>query len=447
MPAVEVARTSTHDTIFVATRLYAPWTHNNTCYKHARSSKEGDANCLRQASRNLFIMDPENVTIGLTSVLMFQHGGQLQTVFPNQGTSFPRFAQHHDGSVRPAVGAQVQGFDGFLPPNANVRDWFTLGTLLEMAGVRLSDPDPEGDTFRRAGLNLDVIMQVRHDVYGMVNQLTYKVKYLPLESRLYHFTGGQLDATGRTAELVMEQRRGVRIRLRIEGNAGDISFTNFMVALVASIALLGVIDSVVLCLMLYVLPLRAIYWEYIFEHTVDFSDLKAGKMAAVTGVNEVLAKNATLSGADEIKSYVAKPESAGHHWDHRERRTIPSRDANTGSKTSVSTYMQSSADAQDVIQEGYDSVRSMLTSGGNAGAQDVTQEGDSVCSMVTAGGNAGARDVIQEVYDSVCSKVTAGRNAGAQDVIQEGYDSACSVVTAGGDAAAGKRLISGQIAL
>jgi len=203
----------------------------------------------------------------------------------------------------------------------------------------------------KSGLNLQLVLHFDHDAYGSINKLTYKVEQLPLEARTNLYIGEQEGSEGHTEELVTQQRRGIRIHLKITGNAGEMSFHRFMIAVVASFALLGVVDLIVTVLLLYVLPLRAVYRAYVLEETVDFSCFTDGEVRAVEGVNEVMAKNGIISGAGEITSYAAA-EKGRRSWNYATaRRSVSTEKLRTGLGSMITSQ---------AIPNGFNSVSTTL---------------------------------------------------------------------------------------
>jgi len=95
-------------------------------------------------------------------------------------------------------------------------------------------------------------------------------------------------------------RAGISINLRHSGSRGFFSMTSLVLACVTSIALLSACREAIQICMLYVMPLKHFYREFVYDRSVKFSELKSELPAAMAAMEEVSRTNAFHAGDGDI---------------------------------------------------------------------------------------------------------------------------------------------------
>lgn len=88
--------------------------------------------------------------------------------------------------------------------------------------------------------------------------------------------------------LTINNRHGLRIVFVQTGLIGAFSFITLLVNLVSGVVLIKVATTIVDLVAIRLLPQRSYYKQYKYEETVDFSDLREGKVQV--GENSYLLK-------------------------------------------------------------------------------------------------------------------------------------------------------------
>lgn len=161
-------------------------------------------------------------------------------------------------------------------------DFFSIGVLLDAMGISLDDASDAKDvneTKRYAGLVVNVKItysNFRFFLLGAQSNIRYFYGLTPIKGSTYSET--RLLVTSLQDSREKQDLHGVLFQVQAGGTLATFDFTQMLLQLTTSLALVAVATTIVNILAQYVLAYSPFYKQEIYHTTADFSDLRVANV-------------------------------------------------------------------------------------------------------------------------------------------------------------------------
>mmetsp|Transcript_1 Transcript_1/g.3 ORF Transcript_1/g.3 Transcript_1/m.3 type:complete len:490 (+) Transcript_1:89-1558(+) len=197
------------------------------------------------------------------------------------GPSADSFCRENAGIGDLWDGGRATGAPCYVRPfNDGGSDYFTVGFLLRAMQLSLDTasraPATRPQTVRSSG----IIVRVSIEYYnfwvfhlGTQQEIRYVYTLTPLRQSSYR--EARIVNTHYPRQRVKQDLHGIRFEFQTGGSLGKFDFTEMLIQLTTSLALLAVSTTVVNLLAQYILKYSEYYRRAMFTSSPDFSDLRA----------------------------------------------------------------------------------------------------------------------------------------------------------------------------
>jgi len=283
------------DSILMTTAVHAYSQHvNPQCDSAFGSRAAPSCSKLWQASDDTlwYVVDPERFTLlidhavttptsqqqldprsDFVGYLYVDGGSQRQDDFCKKHKGVSDFWSEAGASFAPC----------YVPPSrVGASDFFSIGFLLDSMGMALDESvvddgeGPEPQLRRYAGMIVTVAIEYhnfRAFHLGVQKGVRYVYKLQAIPGSSYKET--RIVTTDYPTKRVKQDLHGILFELQASGQLATFDFTNMLIQLTTSLALLAVATTVVNLLAQYVLKYSPFYKRAMYTTSPDFSDLRA----------------------------------------------------------------------------------------------------------------------------------------------------------------------------
>jgi len=309
--------TALHGTsILMATAVHAYTQQlNPECETSFGSSASPTCQKLWQAEGDAewYVVDPEQFT------LLVDHTATAPgiEVDPRQTTGYlyvadggsrqDRFCKENGGIADMWSASKASGAPCYVAPNkVGTADYFHVGFLLESMGISLDEVSPTStaahpELRRISGMVVRIVVEYhnfRHFRLGVQSAVHYVYKLTALPGSTYKET--RTVNTGYPTQRVKQDLHGVLFNLQSGGFLARFDFTEMLVQLTTSLALLAVATTVVNILAQYVLKYSPFYKRTMYTTSPDFSDLRAADALSDAELERELGRMGQRTGGDRV---------------------------------------------------------------------------------------------------------------------------------------------------
>jgi len=223
------------------------------------------------------------------------------------GSRQDRFCTDNDGISDMWSGARASGAPCYVSPNkAGTADYFHVGFLLDSMGVALDEVSPtstvaQPELRRYSGMVVRIVIEYhnfRAFHLGVQSRVHYVYKLTALPGSTYKETRNV--NTNYPTERVKQDLHGVLFNLQAGGYLARFDFTEMLVQLTTSLALLAVATTVVNLLAQYVLKYSPFYKKAMYTTSPDFSDLRAANALSDAELERELGRMRQRTGGDRV---------------------------------------------------------------------------------------------------------------------------------------------------
>mmetsp|Transcript_40669 Transcript_40669/g.93447 ORF Transcript_40669/g.93447 Transcript_40669/m.93447 type:complete len:498 (+) Transcript_40669:64-1557(+) len=193
-----------------------------------------------------------------------------------------------------------------LPSKAGTTDYFHIGFLLDSIGMSLDEESPSSNAAQRelrrySGMVVRIVIEYhnfRPFHLGVQSEVHYVYKLTALPGSTYKET--RTINTHYPTQRVKEDLHGVLFQMQPGGSLASFSFTDMLIQLTTSLALLAVATTVVNTLAQYFLKYSPFYRKAMYTMSPDFSDLRAANALSDAELERELGRMGQRTGGDRV---------------------------------------------------------------------------------------------------------------------------------------------------